>query len=204
MSWIAQPFPPGLAFGIQCDPMWQTNIITTRSGFESRNQDWSSARHSYDAAFAIRTADDHEIIRAHFHMARGSFHSWPLKDPLDHLVSTDEGVVAATGAAGVFQLFKRYGSGAFAYDRKITRPSVVAIYSDDVLKTEGVDYSIDLDTGVLTYAGGDPALILWEGRFNTPCRYATDKLPVQIVNRQHGGGQLLVSSSGIPIVEVRE
>lgn len=208
MSWMNTAFPPRLAFGLECDPEWQVRIASTISGFESRNLEWSHARHVYDASFAIRTAADHQLIRQHFHMARGPFHSWPLLDPLDHEVSIAEGVFLAVPDADTsFQMHKQYGSGQFAYFRKITRPLAGAlIYIDDVLMTEGLDYTLDEDTGVMSFpsSDADPDSFTWSGQFYVPCRYDTTKLPVRIQTRGDTGMDYMVSSEGIPIVEVRE
>jgi uncharacterized protein (TIGR02217 family) len=203
MSWLDIPFPPRIAFGIECDPEWQTVIATTASGYESRNLNWSQARHSYDASFAIRTAADHAEVREHFHMARGRTHSWPLLDPTDHECALSDGVVTEP-TPGTFQLHKRYGSGAYAYDRKITRPFDVSIYLSSVLLGES-DYELDEATGLVTIADSDAdvATLTWTGQFYVPCRYDTARLPVRLETRG-ANDAYLVRSEGIPIVEVRE
>ncbi len=206
MTWMNVSFPPRLAFGIECDPEWSTTVIMTFGGQESRNLNWANARHNYDASFAIRTADDHAEIRNHFHMARGKTHSWPLLDPLDHGITVAEGVAQlANDSDASFQLFKRYGSGAFAYDRKITRISVAQVYFSGVLQTPVTDYDLDPDTGLLIPIGTDisPDDVTWSGQFYVPCRYDTQKLPVRITNKT-AGTEFLVVSEGIPIVEVKE
>lgn len=201
MSWIDTPFPPCLAFGIECDPEWSTTVIATIGGRESRLQAWADARHAYDAAFVVRTLEDHALIREHFHMARGRTHSWPLLDPSDHAVTVAEGIAEDAAAANTYQLLRRYGSGAFAYDRKITRPLAVALYKSGVLQAGG-SYTLDDDTGVVSIAGTTAAALTWAGQFYTPCRYDVDRLPVRIVNRN--GSDLLLESGGIPILEVKE
>lgn len=205
MTWLPIPFPPRLAYGLGCDVEWDTRVATTISGQEGRNLSWTDARHMYDAAFCIRTLSDHQTIREHFHMARGRFHSWPLTDPTDHECDFDSGVVADADAG--FQLHKRYGSGSYAYDRKITRPSGVEVYVGSELQTLGVDYTLDLATGVLVVADSDvvAADVAWLGQFSVPCRYDINRLPVRVENRTGGAnGEFLIRSDGIQIVEVRE
>jgi uncharacterized protein (TIGR02217 family) len=199
MSWIDAEFPPCLAFGIECNPEWATTVITTLGGRESRLLAWADARHSFDASFAVRTLDDHALIRAHFHQARGRTHSWPLLDPTDHAATITEGF-AENYATNQYQLVKRYGSGAYAYDRKITRPFGVALYKSGVLQTSG--YTLDEDTGVVSITGTSAAALTWSGSFYVPCRYDTNRLPTRVVNRN--GQDLLIESGGIPIVEVKE
>jgi len=202
MSWIDAEFPPRLAFGIECNPEWATTVITTIGGRESRLLAWADARHSFDASFAVRTLDDHALIRAHFHQARGRTHSWPLLDPTDHAATITEGFAEATGTANQYQLVKRYGSGSYAYDRKITRPFGVALYKSGVLQTPGSGYTINEDTGVVTITSTTASALTWSGQFYVPCRYDTNKLPTRVVNRN--GEDLLIESGGIPIVEVKE
>jgi uncharacterized protein (TIGR02217 family) len=203
MSWLDIPFPPCIAFGIECDPEWQTVIATTAAGYESRNLNWSQARHSYDASFAIRTAADHQLVREHFHLARGRLHSWPLLDPTDHDCALEDGVVSEP-EPGAFQLYKRYGSGAFAYDRKITRPFGVTIYLGSNVLGES-DYALDETTGLVTIADSNADInsVGWSGQFYVPCRYDTQRLPVRLVNKG-AGNEYLVSTDSVPIVEVRE
>lgn len=210
MAWMNTPFPPRLAYGLECDPEWEVRIASTISGIESRNLNWSNARHRYDASFVIRSATDHQAIREHFHMARGPFHSWPLLDPLDHEVGVTEGVATDTEVASepFFQLQKQYGSGGFAYRRKITRlvPGSTRVYLGGILKTEGADYTLDDDTGLLLIVDTDAvaADITWSGQFYVPCRYDTTKLPVRLQTRGGQDMEYMVSSEGIPICEVRE
>lgn len=203
MSWLNIQFPPRIAFGIECDPEWSTTVAATLAGWENRNLNWSDARHNYDASFAIRTAADHAEIREHFHMARGRTHSWPLLDPTDNECAVSDGVVTEP-TPGTFQLYKRYGSGAYAYDRKITRPFGVSIYLSSVLLSES-DYDLDEDTGLVTIGDSDADInnVTWTGQFYVPCRYDTARLPVRLETRG-AGDAYLVRTESVPIVEVRE
>jgi uncharacterized protein (TIGR02217 family) len=210
MSWIGVEFPPRIAMGTTCEPGWLVRVVTTRQGNEQRNLEWSNAKHRYDAGLAVRTAADYQVVLAHFHTARGRTHSWPLRDPLDHRCEQSAGVVqqSAGGSPQGLQLFKRYGSGAYAYDRKITRPKqgTVAVVLGGVPKTEGVDWTLDYDTGELTFNGAaPPASLAWSGQFYVPCRYDIDRLPARFIDRRPGeSGDLLVQVDGITIVEVQE
>lgn len=209
MSWlgVSNPFPPRIAFGVQCRPGWSTAVAVSAGGHESRNQNWQRVRHTYDASLAIRTATDYALAKAHFMMARGRLHTWPLKDPLDHRCEQASGIVATAEdeSPSPKQLFKRYGSGDYLYDRKITRPrqGTIQVYGSGVLLTEGAQYTLDYDTGEIV-TGVAVGTLAWSGQFWTPCRYDIDEFPAAIVNRHPGGGELLVSVAGIPIVEDRD
>jgi len=207
-------FPEFISFGSQADPTWSTEIVETVSGRETSIQNWSDARHRYDVAMAITKASDYQAVRAHFHLVRGRANGFLFNDPLDYAATAVNGkLLSAAGAAiaadGTYQLFKRYGSGAAAYDRKITRPDspiqVLRTRSSSTTNIVGAGATVSYTTGTVAitgHASGDT--YAWVGTFKVPVRYDTDRLPGAIVNRQPGGGQLFVSVQSIPVVEIRE
>ena len=214
---IDQPFPECLSFGSRSEPEWSTAIAVTISAFESSNQTWQDSRHSFDASPAVNTETDYRLVRSHFHMCRGRAKGFLFKDPLDFQAGEDEGVTDTSDASSdEWQMFRRYGSGEDLYDRRITRPveGTIAIFRTRGLSTTNVtsictiDYggdSTDDPGGTFTVTGdmrGD--VYTWTGQFMVPCRYNVDKLPSVIINKQPGGGELLVACDTIPIVEVRE
>ncbi len=201
--WLDVEFPRRIALGAVVTPGWQVTVTSTTAGFESRNLDWTQARHEFDVSLAVRTASDYLIVKKHFNMARAQLKSFAIRDFLDHRCEQSDGFLVAT--TGGYQLYKRYGSGPDAYERKITRPENVTIYQGGV---PGVGFDVDMETGIVTGPGspGPGAEELgWSGKFFVPVRYDIDKLPGQAVQK-HGGpdGELLVSVSGILLVEVRE
>lgn len=207
MTWLSTPLPARLALGIQCKPGWLTSVAAASSGIERRTQIWEDVRHSYELGWTIRPEADFRLLRDHFTMARGRAHIWPLKDPLDYRVEQSEGVVAVTpdnSPAGK-QLYKRYGSGSLAYDRRISRPKqgTILVFESGTLRTEGVHYTIDYDRGEI-YTSISVGALSWSGQFWTPCRYDTDELPAVAADRQPNSGQLLIEVGGVPVVEDRD
>lgn len=207
MSWLDTPLPTRLAFGAQCRPGWLTSVIAASSGVEKRSQILEDTRHSYDLSWAIRTLSDFSLLRDHFHMARAKAHTWGLKDPLDHRCEQAQGVVATTEVNSPMgkQLYKRYGSGTFSYDRRISRPiqGTILVFESGTLRTEGVHYTIDYSRGEI-YTSISVAALAWSGQFWTPCRYDSDELPAVVADRQPDGGELLVEVSGMPVIEDRD
>lgn len=209
-------FPEKISFGAQADPMWSTVIVETVGGREQSIQNWADARHRYDVSLAVRTASDYQAVRTHFHTVRGRANAFLFRDHLDYTVTSDAGKVlsATTGAAitanGTYQLFKRYGSGSEAYDRKVTRPDspirVLRTRGGSTTDIVGAGAAVTYTTGAVVITGhstGDT--YAWDGNFMVPCRYDSDSLPSVIVNKQPGAaGQLLVRVDRIPVVEVRE
>ena len=211
MQYVDIEFPERIAFGAQSDPMWSTNLVSTIGGSEYTNQNWQDCRHVYDVSLAIRTATEYATVRSHFHQVRGRAKSFPFKDFLDCQVTSSQGVVDdAEDASEGYQLFKRYGSGADLYDRKITRPvsGTLTIYRTRSATTTNVtaDCTIDYEGGTFTvtgHVGGD--VYTWAGEFRVPVRYDSDRLPSAVTNKQPApDGELFVSCAGITLVEVRE
>lgn len=192
-----------------CEPWWSVTVIALASGTENRNLNWTQARHKYDASLAVRTSDDYVEVLNHFHQARGRTHTWPLRDPIDHRCEQASGVIRQTGddSPQGITLYKQYGTGEFAYYRKITRPKdgTIAVYINGTPAVEDSDFELDYETGEISFTTNhDLDDLAWSGQFYVPCRYDIDKLPAQIVNREGSAGELLVSVDGLQIVEVAE
>jgi uncharacterized protein (TIGR02217 family) len=67
-----------------------------------------------------------------------------------------------------------YGAGAFSHDRKIVKP-----VSGTITVTGGSGVSIDHATGIVTVASGAPTA--WTGEFDTPARFDSDEMRLQVV-----------------------
>jgi uncharacterized protein (TIGR02217 family) len=215
MIYVNILFPPRLAFGLQRTASWSTAIAQVISGREGAAiQNWSDARHEYDASFAVRTVSDLETILDHFHSVRGRAKKWPLKDPLDYTVTVARGVLLDDGDSPTtgYQMAKRYGTGSDVYYRRITRPAqgTIAIYRLRAGVTTNItaNCTIGYTDGQVAIASGaymTGDVLSWSGQFFTPCRYDTDSLPSVAVNRNPGqAGELLVQCDSIPIIEALE
>lgn len=208
MEYLDHAFPERIAFGARSEPTWFTDVAQTFGGYEATNQNWSQVRHRFDLSFAIRTAADYQSVRAHFHMARGMAKKFRFKDFLDYQATTQP--LTATATTNVYQCYKRYGTGADAYDRIITRPVEItmSIFRTRSGSTTNITGSSTIDdaTGLVTVTGhlsGDT--YTWTGEFDVPCRYDVDKLPAAAINKNpNADGELYVESGNVMLVEVRD
>ena len=206
MEYVNSQLPQCVSFGAQADAMWSTNIVALTSGVEASNQNWQDCRHMYDISYGVRTPTDYNTIRSHFHTMRGRSKSFPFRDPIDNTaVQADGFILEGSDSPSVWQMYKRYGTGADAYDRKITRPvATPTVYRTRSAVVSTITPTIDYTTGVVTLSGhvaGDT--YNWAGSFLVPCRYDTDRMPALVVDRE-SAGDLLVRTDSIMIVEVRE
>lgn len=200
--YLTEPFPECISFGAVRAPVFLTQITETTSGQEQRNRNWTRVRHRFDVSFAVRTASDYVLLAMHFMQANGRFNTFGIKDFLDFTVNEADGVVIEE-EDGSLQLYKRYGSGPVAYLRKITKPDAGGQLFDN--GSPAVGLSIELGTGKVLGGSSatDAAELSWSGTFLVPARYDIDELPSQVVNRGDGG-ELLVSVTSIPVIEVKE
>jgi len=187
-------FPTDIAFGSSGGPERNTEIVTLGSGREKRNQRWSQSRRRYEAGYGIKDLDGlHEAI-AFYEARRGPLFGFRYRDPLDWKsclplaapAHDDQILGTGDGLAAVFQLVKSYGDGETAYVRDVMKPvqGTVLISLDNVLQTEGQDYLIDLESGIITFPPQNiPAanVVVTAGfEFDVPVRFASDQLTVSI------------------------
>lgn len=204
-------FPTGISRGASGGPERRTEIVALASGFEERNQRWADSRRRYDAGFGVRSADDlHEVI-AFFEERRGRLYGFRWKDhadykscgPLEMPSATDQVIGVGDGVKDTFQLVKTYGGAYAPWVREIKKPvaGTVLVAVEGAPQTEGVNYSVDTSTGLITFIPGSipgaGASITAGYEFDVPVRFDTDQLSVDLTAFNHG------NIPSIPIVEIR-
>lgn len=202
-------FPANLSFGSVGGPERRTEIVTLANGFEERNTPWAHSRRYYDAGVGLRSLDDVERLIAFFEARRGQLHGFRWKDwsdfkscaPSATVAGTDQVLGRGNGVEARFQLVKTYRSGDETYVRPIVKPvlgTVRVVIAGDP-KVEGVEFAVDTETGILTFA--DPpdlgAEILAGFEFDVPVRFDTDRIQTSVSSFQAG------DVPNVPIVEVR-
>lgn len=194
MSFLDIQFPPNVSFGAIGGPGFLTNIVIVNSGNEFPDAVWSLERGSWDVAHAARKPVDYVPLQSFFRVAKGRFNTFRFKDWSDFTVASTEGVFTSLTAT-TFQMWKRYTSGSYTYDRKIIRP-----VSGTAIITGGASPSVNYATGVVTVASGTPTA--WSGQFDCHCRFDTDQMKAEWKDRSPQDG-LIIGWSAIPVVEVR-
>lgn len=192
-------------------PSFSTVVTEYGSGFESRNQDWSASRMSFDLGSRPVGAAEAELIMAFFRSRKGKARGFRIRDPFDSRscassavpAKGDQAIGTGDGAKLTFQLVKIYADGSGQSEvRKITRPVAgsVLVAVAGVLKTLGVDYTLNVTTGIVTFAAppAAAAAITAGFRFDVPARFDIDALMVESL----GGDNIQLPP--IPAVELRE
>lgn len=203
MSFIESPrFPDVIAFTAVGGPGFSTNIITLASGYETRNINWTSSRYGYDLAIPVRSQAEVDAINAFFRNTKGKARGFRFKDYSD-FEALDGSVITLTSTT--FQLQKVYTSGTETNGRIITKPvaDTIQIYVGTALVESGFSpgYTLDEETGIITFEDEPGGTVTWTGEFDVPVRFDTDLLQWRVVDR--GSDGLLYQIEQLPLVEIR-
>ncbi len=202
-------FPASLSFGTVGGPERRTDIVTLANGFEERNTPWAHSRRRYDAGLGMRSLDDIETLIAFFEARQGQMYGFRWKDWSDFKSSAatadtgqqDQVIARGDGQETAFQLIKTYTSGGASYVRPIGKPvlGTVQIGLDQDLLREGVDFDVDLTTGMITFYSppAEQVEITAGYEFDVPVRFDTDKIQTSVASFQAG------DAPNVPVVEVR-
>lgn len=187
-------FPDAIARGATGGPEYSTDIVSVASGFEQRNVNWAAARARYDIGTGIRTREQMAEVIAFFRARKGRAYGFRFRDWTD-FDGTEQALVPTVDPL-VWKLAKTYASGSWADLRLITKPEVGTV----VVRVSGAasrGVSIDHLTGVVTFPSAPAGQPYADFRFDVPCRFDTDHLPV-VATAFH-----LQQVSSIAIVEIR-
>lgn len=201
-SFIDVTFPPKTSFGAVGGPGFMTNIASMASGAESRNQEWEFERAEYEVSHAAKLPAQYKPLQAFFRLVGGRAYSFRFKDWTDFECAEGEGFfIDSDGSPVGQQMVKRYTFGGFTIDRKITKPKRGTISINGTLGSPA-DGGLDYSTGII-YGGslGSPAT--WSGEFDVHCRFDTDVMRAESINRNPEDG-IIVTWQSIPLVEVRD
>lgn len=201
--------------GAKGGPTFLTTVIELANSYEQRNQEWLYARQSWDIAYGIQDPAEFQQVVKMFYACRGRaygfrFQDWSdysVGDPFDYVIADAQTIGTGNAMNTQFQIFKRYYSPQETtyYDRPITRPqstspSTMAVYLNGVEKTEGTDYTVDYDTGLITFTTypGNGVVVSVSCFFDVPVRFDSDEF---IQNLEWTGAIELPS---IKILELKE
>ena len=202
-------FPTSLSFGALGGPERRTEVVTLSNGFEERNTPWAHSRRRFDAGMGLRSLDDVEVLVAFFEARQGQMFGFRWKDWSDYKsavasrANTGDDQLLGMGdeVQSEFQIVKNYSSGTATYVRPITKlvAGTVAISISGEPQTEGVDYNVNMDTGLVTFT--HPPDIQGEVtagyEFDVPVRFDTDVIVTSMATFQAG------EVPDVPVVEVR-
>lgn len=202
-------FPVSLSFGSLGGPERRTEVVTLANGFEERNSPWAHSRRRYDAGAGLRSLDDVELMIAFFEARQGQLYGFRWKDWSDYRSCSasdptgfeDQQVGVGDGVETAFALSKTYASGGHSYVRPLSKlvGGTVSVGVAGVEVAEGVDWDVDLSSGMVSFAvAPDAGAIVTAGyEFDVPVRFATDAIQTSVASFKAG------EVPNVPVVEVR-
>jgi uncharacterized protein (TIGR02217 family) len=163
---------------------WFTDIVDYDTGKEQRNQIWERPKRHWVLPYNVLLTEYADKLRELSSRAKGASVVFKFEDPYDYECALTECSITAVAAQVLFPLIKSYyPNESETWDETKTRiqpgsifPPVVKV--DGATKTEGVDYTLDDDTGVVDFtlmgAPGAGAVITANYRFYYPVRFDRD------------------------------
>lgn len=218
--------PDDIERGALGGPRFNTTVLELDSGFEKRNQNWSQTRGEWDIGYGILTKFQEDPSSAKldlddlinfFYTVRGRAFSWRFKDWSDYEVGFQNGteitaqfLAFGDGSTTAFQAFKRYQfQTGTAFDRELTKlvSGTEQVFLEGVLQTNPGQYSVDYDTGIITFVTapaatggtgpGGAETVTYRTEFDAHVRFDTDDMKVSMELFSAG------SWPNIPLVELR-
>lgn len=205
MSFHDIQFPIEISYGSKGGPQFSTSVLVLASGFEKRNINWSQLQAKYDVAHGVKTYDQMYELRDFFVARQGKAYSFRFKDFLDYEIM-NQPLGVGDGVRRTFQIYRTYTSGAYSYDRLITKivAGTVAGLNVGGVPVANPESCVDLNTGLITLPPGvtTPAvnvpITLDYCQFDVHVRFDTDAFDG--VHDQWEIG----SWTSIPLVEIKE
>lgn len=210
MSFHEVSMPHLIAFGAVGGAEFSTGVIEFFNGEEVRIQNRENSLASWDVAHGVRKPAEMDALVRFFRERRGKANGFRFKDFTDYKL-TDEQVCqnsvdltfVGDASTTVFFVGQTYDQDAVNTEfrrtnKLVTSPADVpeVIYLDSV--SQGAGFTMDRNNGTITFdvAPGAGVVVAYEGEFDVPVRFETDKMNISLddFNAQ--------SWSGIPIKEI--
>lgn len=202
--------PVNIEQGARGGPRFKTVIQVSLSGKEQRLAEWDQARCEFDIQYGIRDLEDIREVRDFFRSRMGPLYPFRFKDWSDFESDGVQSLGNGDGTTAAFQLVKTYTDTVQDHVRLIQLPisGTLTVKVGGVTKTETTHYTVNYQTGVITFTGGNippstspPTEVTAEFEFDVPCRFADDDLEIR-VERADENGDVLIRTGSIKIVEV--
>ena len=195
-------FPARLAFGSGSGIERKTEIVALASGYERRISPWAQGRRRYLIGAGVKSLVDAAELLAFFEAREGRLYGFRFKDfadfkscalnatpsPCDQILGTGDGIRTQ------FVLRKTYG----AVVRPIAKP-VSGTVRVAVGGTEVTGYSINIDTGVVSFASPPASgqVVRAGFEFDTPVRFDSERIDLTLESFDTG------RVTAVSLIEIR-
>jgi len=212
-SFVEVQFPPNISAGAKGGPAFNTTVLELASGAEQRNINWARERPEYDVSTGMKSADDVRAYQKFFYARRGKAIGFRFKDWGDYRLpffSATPGdrdalpvLFVTDGVTQTFQIYKAYTDSGGTFLRKIVKivAGEIALFNDATLMTDPANYTVNLNTGLVTLSAGvygttGHEITGW-CEFDVPVRFDTDKQTVTL-----SGNEIMIWDT-VPIIGLK-
>lgn len=182
MAFIETRLLDCVAYGTEGGPTWATRRVALRSGIARRNAQRSRPLYRFVVLYQNLKPQDHREVISAFNACRGGVFGFRLRDWADYQ-ATDELVGTGTGSPQSIQLAKLYEFGAQNVSRPIRKLVSASLTQNGIPQSA----SIDLNTGIATFAAPNASVVRWTGEFDVPVTFDQDELLFTAGNRTSAG-----------------
>jgi uncharacterized protein (TIGR02217 family) len=177
------PTLPGLAWSVTKSPTFQTRIQRAASGRELRALDYPYPLWQFTLVFDLLRDnpaagyDELRTLMGFFMLCQGAYGAFLFRDPSDDRVAGQQ-IGIGNASTTVFRLQRAMGATlpGRGFQEPIVAPNVVtAVYLDDITQSPA-SYSIDSNTGLITFetAPGSGLIITADFSYYFRCRFIDD------------------------------
>lgn len=181
--------PDDIERGAVGGPAFKTSRSDLASGQSTTVRHWLQPLGGWNIGYGIQSLTDLENVRAFFYARMGAGFGFRFKDWADFTISQQE-IGTGDAAQTAFQMFRRYSDGSFVFDRTLTRlvSGTVRAWVNSVELFDPGGFSVDLDTGILTFVAAPPASELVEAacEFDVPVQFTDDQLNIDVQSFLNG------------------
>ncbi len=183
---MALVFPtlPGLAWSVTKSPTFQTRIQRAVSGRELRALDYPFPLWQFTLVFDVLRdnpaagLDELRTLMGFYLLCQGAYAPFLFQDPSDYRV-TGGLLGAGDASATVFQLQRAMGAAlpGGGFFEPIVAPNLVAAIYFNGITQHPAGYSVDPDTGLVTFASppGSGAIVTADFTYYFRCRFVDDR-----------------------------
>lgn len=209
----------GDSYGTGVGARQDVDVVQMPSGVRHRIDRWNGALREVDVGYRVRSMLDMHRVYRFFLMRKGGTHSFPYKDWLDYasttsgtthlpddvaVTRTDQTIGTGDGTTTQFQLVKKYTDASGTITRNITLPvsGTLLVEVNSVLQTEGVDYTVDYLSGIITFdtAPTSGHVIKAGFEFDVPMCFNITQEAFKVMMDAYDQG----SAASIPLIEERD
>ena len=196
LTFVDTSFPSNLTVGLSDVVFFNTVEVTTPQGISDLYElgpDYGRLHYTFDSSQLEIGGTEMTQLRQFYIKYR--YNSFRLRDPIEYTATLQE-FGTGDGSTVSFQLYINIGS----IQKPITKPVDDAnfkIYDDAVEQTETVDYTVNYDTGIVTFVAA-PAVghsLTWSGIYDIHVRFDNDSLNGNVTGLRRG------NFSGIGLIE---